>query len=80
MVCETTYIFQLFNELSAFAFGTRSGCRFLTVDAYADVVDFYESRCGFKFFTETDVNDDTRLMYFDLKPFKDAQEAAKQQA
>jgi len=63
-----------------FAFGTRSGCRFLTVDAYADVVDFYESRCGFKFFTEADVYDDTRLMYFDLKPFKDAQEAAKQQS
>ena len=55
-----------------FAFGNRSGCRFLTVDAYADAVPFYESKGGFKFFTETDVNDDTRLLYFDLKPFKDA--------
>lgn len=57
-----------------FAFGNRSGCRFVTVDAYADAVGFYETKGGFKFFTETDTNDDTRLMYFDLKPFKDAQE------
>ena len=57
-----------------FAFGYRSGCRFLTVDAYADAVSFYESKGGFKFFTETDANDDTRLLYYDLKPFKDAME------
>ena len=48
--------------------------KFLTVDAYADAVSFYENKGGFKFFTETDVNDDTRLLYFDLKPFKDALE------
>lgn len=33
----------------------------------------YLERGGFKVFTETDENEDTRLLYFDLKPFKDAQ-------
>ena len=37
-------------------------------------IPFYEKKGGFKFFTESDVNDDTRLLYFDLKPFKDALE------
>ena len=63
-----------------FAFGNRSGCRFLTVDAYADAVSFYENKVGFKFFTETDINDDTRLLYFDLKPFKDALETVEKQS
>ena len=63
-----------------FAFGNRSGCRFLTVDAYADAVSFYENKGGFKFFTETDINDDTRLLYFDLKPFKDALETVEKQS
>ena len=63
-----------------FAFGNRSGCRFLTVDAYADAVPFYEKKGGFKFFTETDINDDTRLLYFDLKPFKDALETIEKQS
>lgn len=67
---------QIIQYIKAlFAFGSRSGCRFLTVDAYADVVGFYEKRCGFKLFTETDSAEETRLMYYDLKPFKDAQEA-----
>ena len=46
------------------------GCRFLTVDAYSDATGFYQKN-GFQFFTMTDVLDSTRLMYFDLKPFKD---------
>jgi len=43
-----------------------AGCRFITVDAYADVTDFYE-RNGFKFMTQEDEGKDTRAMYFDLK-------------
>jgi len=54
--------------------------KFLTVDAYADAVSFYENKGGFKFFTETDINDDTRLLYFDLKPFKDALETVEKQS
>ena len=60
---------------SLYAFNARSGCRFITVDAYADAVPFYINRGGFKIFTDSDENDDTRLLYFDLKPFKDAQVA-----
>ena len=54
--------------------------KFLPVDAYADAVSFYEDKGGFKFFTETDINDDTRLLYFDLKPFKDALETVEKQS
>ncbi|MBQ8050916.1 MAG: GNAT family N-acetyltransferase [Bacteroidaceae bacterium] len=55
----------------AFTHGNRTGCRFITVDAYAAATDFYIKN-GFDFFTKKDRNDATRLMYFDLKPFKDA--------
>lgn len=48
----------------------KLGCRFLTVDAYAKAVDFYRKN-EFDYFTLTDTFDSTRLMYFDLKPFKD---------
>ena len=51
-----------------FTHGNRTGCRFLTVDALADAMGFYE-RNGFRFFTQQDENHDTRLMYFDLKDF-----------
>ena len=43
-----------------------AGCRFITVDAYAAVTDFYE-RNGFKFMTQEDEGKDTRAMFFDLK-------------
>lgn len=56
--------------LLLFVSNNRTGCRFITVDAHHDAVGFYE-KCGFSFFTDTDVDDETRLMYFDLKPFKD---------
>ncbi len=42
-----------------------SACRFITVDAYAAAVPFYE-RNGFMFLTEKDANSETRAMYFDL--------------
>mgnify|MGYP007102091775 CR=1 FL=1 len=41
----------------------------LTVDALASATAFYEQKGGFRFFTELDEGDDTRLMYFDLKDF-----------
>jgi GNAT superfamily N-acetyltransferase len=43
-----------------------AGCRFITVDAYAGVTDFYE-RNGFRFMTPEDQEKETRAMYFDLK-------------
>lgn len=46
----------------------KIGCRFLTVDALYNATDFYIKN-GFQFFTESDKNEDTRLMFFDLKNF-----------
>ena len=46
------------------------GCRFLTVDAYSNATNFYRKN-DFEYFTMLYTLDKTRLMYFDLKPFKD---------
>ena len=72
-VCETyagigVGAYVLDNLKFIFTHGNRTGCRFLTVDAYAAATGFYE-RNGFRFFTDADKDDDTRLMYFDLKDF-----------
>jgi len=50
----------------------RTGCRFITVDAYNNerTIAFYQ-RNDFKFLTDSDEGLDTRQMYFDLKPFAD---------
>lgn len=48
-----------------FLTNNRTGCRFITVDAYKESLMFYEKN-GFKYMTETDAASDTRLMYFDL--------------
>lgn len=52
---------------SWFAYSNKTGCRFITVDAYNEtrVIKFYEKN-GFKFLTDEDQNKKTRLMYFDL--------------
>lgn len=60
--------FVLDNIKYAFTSAKRLGCRFLTVDALKSATSFYE-RNGFRFFTETDKDDDTRLMFYDLKNF-----------
>lgn len=54
-----------------FTKSNKTGCRFLTVDAYSKAISFYRKN-GFDFFTEKDKNEKTRLMFYDLKPFKDA--------
>ena len=51
-----------------FTHGNRTGCRFITVDAYHDAVGFY-LKCGFDFISEKDQNEMTRSMYYDLKAF-----------
>ena len=51
-----------------FATMSLSACRFITVDAYAAAVPFYE-RCGFMFLTDKDRTSKTRAMYFDLINF-----------
>lgn len=52
-----------------FISSNRTGCRFITVDAYNKAVGFYFKN-GFKFLTPADEKENTRLMYFDLKTFK----------
>ena len=44
----------------------RTGCRYVTVDAYNEALPFYEKN-GFSYLTSEDISEDTRLMYFDLK-------------
>ena len=51
-----------------FTHGNRTGCRFITVDAYHDAVGFY-LKCGFDFISEKDQNEMTRSLYYDLKRF-----------
>ena len=50
---------------SMFVIENKTGCRFLTVDAYLDAVPFYEKN-GFRFMIQDDDDPHTRLMYFDL--------------
>lgn len=50
---------------SYFVSDNKTGCRFLTVDAYAGAVPFY-CKNGFAPLTDEDKDDSTRLLYFDL--------------
>jgi predicted GNAT family N-acyltransferase len=43
----------------------RTGCKFITLDAYKESLDFY-SKNEFKFLTIEDELEETRLMYFNL--------------
>lgn len=44
----------------------KTGCRFVTVDAYVKSLGFYEKN-GFDYLTDKDEKEETRLMFFDLK-------------
>ena len=55
---------------SYFIENNKTGCRFVTVDAYAAAVPFYLKN-GFILLTENDRNDPTRLLYFDLRNIAD---------
>jgi hypothetical protein len=50
---------------SYFVINNKTGCRFLTVDAYADAIPFYLKN-GFIPLNDEDTDADTRLLYFDL--------------
>ncbi len=60
--------FILDNIKYIFSNVKRLGCRFITVDALKVATPFYE-RNGFQFITNSDKDDETRLMFFDLKNF-----------
>jgi len=48
-----------------FVADNKTGCRFITVDAYADAVPFYLKN-GFIPLNDDDIDEPTRLLYFDL--------------
>jgi GNAT superfamily N-acetyltransferase len=50
-----------------FVTNNRTGCKFITVDAYKQSVKFYE-KLGFTTFTDKDIDLDTRAMYLELSP------------
>ncbi|WP_455633426.1 GNAT family N-acetyltransferase [Parabacteroides sp.] len=55
---------------SYFVINNKTGCRFLTVDAYADAIPFYLKN-GFIPLNDEDADADTRLLYFDLATIAD---------
>ena len=48
-----------------FVMYNKTGCRFLTVDAYCDAIPFYYKN-GFVPLNDADLHDRTRLLYYDL--------------
>lgn len=57
---------SLLNMIKSFFLDdNKTGCRFVTVDAYAAAVPFYQ-RNGFEFLNDEDAGDYTRLMFYDL--------------
>jgi GNAT superfamily N-acetyltransferase len=58
-------IIQIVREMYTTA-QQPAGCRFITVDAYRNALHFYEKN-KFKYLTNKDNSDETRIMYFDLK-------------
>lgn len=64
-----THLLNLTKSL--FITENRTGCRFITIDAYnkPGVIKFYKKN-DFQFLHDKDKNKNTRSMYFDLKRFK----------
>lgn len=54
-----------------FIFDNKTGCRFVTVDAYRSAMPFYEKN-GFLPLLEEDDGEMTRLLYFDLADYKNS--------
>lgn len=52
--------------ISSYLQDNRAGCRFITVDAYANAIPFYLN-LGFLPLSKEDEGAETRLLYFDLK-------------
>lgn len=57
---------------SYFVEDNKTGCRFLTVDAYADAIPFYLKN-GFVPLNEDDAGQATRLLFFDLNDIADTE-------
>ncbi|MDE6397041.1 MAG: GNAT family N-acetyltransferase [Muribaculaceae bacterium] len=58
-----TYLLEFIEDY--FVVDNKSGCRFVTVDAYADAIPFYIKN-NYQFLNSDDEDKRTRVMYFDL--------------
>lgn len=58
-----TYLLEFIENY--FIVDNKSGCRFVTVDAYVDAIPFY-IRNNYQFLNNDDEDKNTRVMYFDL--------------
>ena len=55
--------------ITSYKSDNKAGCRFITVDAYADALSFYY-KLGFVPLSKEDEDAPTRLLYFDLESYK----------
>lgn len=58
-----TYLLEFIEDY--FIVDNKSGCRFVTVDAYANAIPFYIKN-NYQFLNDDDGDGRTRVMYFDL--------------
>ncbi|MDE7335378.1 MAG: GNAT family N-acetyltransferase [Muribaculaceae bacterium] len=58
-----TYLLEFIQDY--FIIDNKSGCRFVTVDAYVDAIPFYIKN-SYQFLNHDDEDKRTRVMYFDL--------------
>lgn len=58
-----TYLLEFIEQY--FITDNKSGCRFVTVDAYTKAIPFYLKN-GYQFLNKDDKDHHTRVMYFDL--------------
>lgn len=58
-----TYLLEFIEDY--FIIDNKSGCRFVTVDAYVDAIPFYNKN-NYQFLNNDDEDKRTRVMYFDL--------------
>ncbi len=58
-----TYLLEFIEDY--FIIDNKSGCRFVTIDAYADAIPFYIKN-NYQFLNSDDEDKRTRVMYFDL--------------
>ena len=56
--------------ISSYQQDNKAGCRFITVDAYANAIPFYLN-LGFSPLSKEDEGAETRLLYFDLNQLEE---------
>jgi predicted GNAT family N-acyltransferase len=64
---------KIMNEIIKYAIeqNEKCACKFIIVDAYSKSTGYYE-KMKFNYFTDMDLNEETRQMYLDLTPYINA--------